>query len=273
MRRQLGRKHVIFIDDNLFVNVPKAEELFRALIPLSIRWACLVSVDIAKNARLLGLMAKSGCVAAATGFESLDKENLGQMRKGWNLKDDDPITAIQKFHDQGIMIYATFVFGYDQDTVDSFDITAEFAIRSKFALANFLALTPTPGSRLYNRLMSGNRLIFDRWWLDPDYRFGQATFRPLRMTTDELPEGCRRARKTFYEYGSILKRALGPVANNHDLSHLGIYLAANLVVKHNVFSNIGRRLGADTPLEPRLENVPLQPTSSKGLRLGAATGG
>ena len=269
----LGRKHVIFIDDNLFVNVPKAEELFRALIPLSIRWACLVSVDIAKNARLLGLMAKSGCVAAATGFESLDKENLGQMRKGWNLKDDDPITAIQKFHDQGIMIYATFVFGYDQDTVDSFDITAEFAIRSKFALANFLALTPTPGSRLYNRLMSGNRLIFDRWWLDPDYRFGQATFRPLRMTTDELPEGCRRARKTFYEYGSILKRALGPVASNHDLSHLGIYLAANLVVKHNIFCNIGRRLGADTPLEPRLENVPLQPTSSKGLRLGAATGG
>lgn len=269
----LGRKHVIFIDDNLFVNVPKAEELFRALIPLSIRWACLVSVDIAKNARLLELMAKSGCVAAATGFESLDKENLGQMRKGWNLKDDDHITAIQKFHDQGIMIYATFVFGYDQDTVDSFDITAEFAIRSKFALANFLALTPTPGSRLYNRLMSENRLIFDRWWLDPDYRFGQATFRPLRMTTDELPEGCRRARKTFYEYGSILKRALGPVANNHDLSHLGIYLAANLVVKHNVFSNIGRRLGADTPLEPRLENVPLQPTSSKGLRLGTATGG
>lgn len=261
----LGRKNIIFVDDNLFINTSKAKELFQALIPLNIRWACLISIDVAKNNQLLDLMSKSGCVAAAIGFESIDKTNLKQMKKGWYVQNDAHIVAIQKFHDLGIMIYATFIFGYDNDTVDSFDITAEFAINSNFALSNFIVLTPTPGSSLYNRLMAENRLIYDRWWLDPNYRFGQAIFHPLRMSLDELPEGCRRARKTFYKSGSIFKRLLGPVANNHDLSHLGLYLATNLVVKHNIFSNIGCRLGADTPLVPHIEDIPLQHTPGNGL--------
>jgi radical SAM superfamily enzyme YgiQ (UPF0313 family) len=267
----LGRKNIVFIDDNLFVNINKAEELFRSLIPLNIRWACLVSIDIAKNDKLLSLMAKSGCVAAAIGFESINKANLGQMKKGWNIKQNSHIDAIQKFHDHGIMIYASFVFGYDHDTVDSFEVTVDFAIRSKFALCNFIALTPTPGSLLFNRLLATNRLIYNRWWLDPNYKFGQATFHPLGMTPDELPEGCRRARKIFYRSGSIFHRARGPVANNHDLSRLGTYLATNMYVKGNIFSNIGRRLGADTPLVPHLENVPLEQTTRPGLGFETAT--
>ena len=271
--KALDRRFIVFVDDNLFVNASMAEELFRALIPLNIRWACQISLDVANNNQLLNLMAKSGCVAAVIGFESINKANLGQMKKGWNIKHDAHIDAIQKFHDLGIMIYATFVFGYDNDTVDSFDITAEFAISSKFALSNFLALTPTPGSPLYARLLAENRLIYERWWLDPNYRFGQATFYPLRMTPDELPEGCSRARKIFYKSGSIFKRMLGTVANNHDFSHLGIYLATNLVVKSNIFSKIGCRLGAVTPLVPQLDNIPLPLTSSRGLGLRSATVG
>ena len=269
----LNRKYILFIDDNLFVNVPKTEELLQALIPLKIHWGSLVSIDIANNTQLLDLMAKSGCFGVSIGFESLSKENLRQMRKGWNLKHGDYGTAIRRLHDRGIMVLSTFLFGYDHDTVDTFDITAEFAIRSKFVQASFFALTPTPGSRLYSRLMAENRLIYDRWWLDPNYRFGQATFRPLGMTPDELPEGCRRARKIFYGYRSILKRAFDPAANSRNLRHLGFSLAINLIVKHDLTSNIERRLGANASLEPRLENIPLQSTSGKDWGLSTTTAG
>ena len=265
----LDRRYIVFIDDNLFANVPKAEELFRALIPLNIRWAGQISIDVAKNSQLMDLMAKSGCSAVVIGFESLGEDNLRQMKKGWSQASDYDI-AIRKFHDHGIMIYGTFVFGYDHDTVDTFDVTVEFAIRSKLALANFLALTPTPGSGLYSRLKNESRLICERWWLDSNCRVGDATFHPLRMTTDELPEGCRRARKMFYRYGSIFKRAFDPAANSRNLYHLGFSWVVNLIVKHDLFSNVGRRLGADIPLEPRLENVPIQPT---GWGLATATGG
>ncbi len=50
------------------------------------------------------------------------------------------------------MVYGTFVFGYDYDTVDSFAIALEFAERHRFFLANFNPLTPMPGTHLYERL-------------------------------------------------------------------------------------------------------------------------
>jgi radical SAM superfamily enzyme YgiQ (UPF0313 family) len=268
----LDRKYVAFIDDNLFVDLSKAEELFRALIPLNIQWGCQVSIDVARNTHLLDLMTRSGCFAVAIGFESLNEDNLRQMRKGWNLKHGDYDIAVRELSDRDIMIYASFIFGYDHDTVDTFDLTAEFAIRSRFALANLIALNPMPSSSLYNRLMNENRLIFERWWLDPDYRFGQAAFHPAQMTAEELTEGCLRARKMFYGYRSTLKRTAHAAINTRSIYGLGFFLIANLMARHVFSRKLGHPLGADTPLEPGLENVPLQLTSGKGLRLGTATG-
>jgi radical SAM superfamily enzyme YgiQ (UPF0313 family) len=261
----LDRKYILFIDDNIFVDIPKAEELFRALIPLNIQWACQVSIDVTKNTQLLDLMAKSGCFCAMIGFESLHEDNLKQMKKKWNIKESDYATAIRKLHDRGIMIYASLVFGYDHDTVKTFEIAVEFAIRSRFALANFNTLAPMPGSRLYKRLMDEDRLIFKRWWLDPEYRYGQATFHPFRMTADELTEGCIQARGMFHGYSSIFRRSLNPKANSCNIVRLGLFMGVNLIVRRELSSKLGHHLGADIPLEPRLENDPLRLDKIEGL--------
>lgn len=246
----LDRRHIFLVDDNIFVDVPKAEELFRALVPLNIRWSCQVSIDVANNETLMRLLEKSGCTTAVVGFESLDARNLKQMRKLWNLRHSDFDTAVRKFYDRGIMIYASFVFGYDQDTADSFDRCVEFALRSKFYLANFNPLTPMPGAALYDRLQSEGRLIHDRWWLAPDYRYGQATFRPRGMTADELTEGCFRARCEFNRYSSIVSRAFDFDTNCRDPYRLGLFAASNLISRREIYRKQGRRLGDDLPLEP-----------------------
>jgi radical SAM superfamily enzyme YgiQ (UPF0313 family) len=246
----LDRRHIFLVDDNIFVDVPKAEELFRALVPLNIRWSCQISIDVAANDPLMRLLEKSGCTTAVVGFESLDARNLQQMRKSWNLRAFDFDTAVRKFHDHGIMIYASFVFGYDHDTVDSFEHCLEFALRSKFYLANFNPLTPMPGATLYERLHSEGRLLHDRWWLALDYRYGQATFRPRGMTPDELTEGCFRVRRQFNRYSSILNRALDFAANSRDPYRLGLFAASNLVSRREIYRKQGRRLGDDVPLEP-----------------------
>jgi radical SAM superfamily enzyme YgiQ (UPF0313 family) len=49
----LNKKFIFLVDDNIFVDVPKAEALFQALIPLNIHWVCQVSIDMAHNASLL----------------------------------------------------------------------------------------------------------------------------------------------------------------------------------------------------------------------------
>jgi len=187
---RVGHHHVFFVDDNIFVDVTKATELFRALIPLKITWSCQCSIDIARDPALVKLMQQSGCTMALFGFESLDRDNLQQMKKGWNLKVQDYETSIRVLQDSGIMIYGTFVFGYDHDTVDSFDRAVEFSIRHKFYLANFNPLTPTPRAPLFDRLEREGRLIHDRWWIDPRFRYGDATFHPRGMTADQLTAGC-----------------------------------------------------------------------------------
>ena len=141
------------------------------------------------------------------------------------------------------MLYGTFVFGYDCDTAESFDRAADFALRNRFFLANFNPLTPTPRAPLLDRLRREGRLLSDRWWLDPTYRYGQATFRPRGMTADELTEGCWRARQHFYSYRSIARRLVAPRTNVRSAHRAAIFLSANLISRREINAKQGSPLG------------------------------
>jgi radical SAM superfamily enzyme YgiQ (UPF0313 family) len=251
----IGRRNVLLVDDNLFIDRPRARELFLALKPLGVTWGCQVTVDVADDPELLDLMASSGCIAALIGFESLDPQNLRQMNKGWALRHRTYQSAIQRFHDRGIMIYGSFIFGYDHDTRDSIGRTIDFALESKLFLVNFSPLTPTPGSRLYSRLRAEGRLLYDRWWLDPRYRYGATTYRPRHLTPDELTDLTIRARTAFYGYGSIAKRALNFQSNTRTFRHLGLFLSANLVSRREISSKLGRPLGGSDPFAATLPSA------------------
>ncbi|MGH7139404.1 MAG: B12-binding domain-containing radical SAM protein [Pirellulales bacterium] len=247
---------VFLVDDNIFVDLPRAVELFEALIPLRIAWSCQVSIDIAHEPALVRLMARSGCINALVGFESLQIGNLVQMRKAWNVKHQDYQASIRAFQQAGIMIYGTFLFGYDGDTVASFDEAAEFAISNQFYLANFNPLTPTPGADLYRQLEQEGRLIYDRWWLDPNFRYGYATFHPRGMTADDLTAGCLRARLRFNTWASLCRRAFAPRTNLRTPFRLGVYLLSNLISKREILSKQGRQLGSPAPLETLMAETP-----------------
>jgi radical SAM superfamily enzyme YgiQ (UPF0313 family) len=240
----LDRRNVLLVDDNLFVNRQMASRLFQALIPLRIRWGCQISIDVADDPELLALMARSGCIAALVGFESLDPDNLRQMNKGWTLRHQSVSAAIARFHRHGIMVYGSFIFGYDQDTPASIGRTVDFALASRLFLANISPLTPMPGSRLYDRLQAEGRLLYERWWVDDRYRYGDATYRPARMAPEELTARCVEAREAFYGYGAIAQRLLNFRANARTPRRLGLFLAANFVSRRELSSKLGRPLGA-----------------------------
>lgn len=241
--KQLNSSLVFFVDDNLFINKEITRKFLEAIKPLNINWGCQISIDIVKDPDLLDLMAGSGCIVTQIGFESLNQDNLSQMNKKWNLKYGDYQQAIKQIRDRGMMIYGSFVMGYDQDTVDSFEITTDFALENKFFLANFNPLTPMPGSKLYQRFQRDRRLIYDRWWLDSRYRYGQATFYPRSMTPDELTEGCYRARTQFNRYSLIARRAFDRKANARNPKNLAVYLISNLISRKEIHKKQGHALG------------------------------
>jgi len=240
---------VFFVDDNLFSDVPTLTRLLEAITPLRVRWMCQTTIDVTRDERLLALMAKSGCMLATVGFESLSEANLKQIGKKWNLRRGDYASGIRKLHDHGIMIYGTFVFGYDDDGPDAFDRSVDFALKSGFCLANFNPLTPTPGTALMARLKHERRLLYDRWWLDAQFRYGQAVFTPRRMSPDELTEGCWRARQQFYRYSSIASRAWSLPGLYLRPSRLGVLMASNIVSRREIHRKQGSRLGSEEALQ------------------------
>lgn len=197
--------YYFFVDDNIASDTAHAKELFRALIPLKIRWFSQGSINMAADPEMLDLMKKSGCMGILIGFEALDAETLKTMKKGVNVKVDLD-SAIQKIHDAGLKIYATFVFGYDNQTIGVFDETFAFAMKHKFFITAFNHLVPFPGSGLYARLKKEKALIKDRFWLDHDYTFGDVIFKPKNFTPEELTELCYGHRRKFYTWTSIFRR-------------------------------------------------------------------
>lgn len=239
--RATGARYVMLVDDNLFIDRSRAEALFDALLPLGIAWGCQTSLDVTHDEPLLDLMARSGCVAVLVGFESLDDDNLAQMRKRFNRVGPSYAESIRRLHARGIMVYGSFVFGYDHDDASCFARTVQFALDQRLALVNFSALTPTPGTRLYTRLEAEGRLIYDAWWTDPAYRYGDAAYRPAQMTPDALTQGCRDARRAFFSPRSVWQRARGP--NVRSPARAALYLGANVVSRRALRAKLGRPLG------------------------------
>ncbi|HKR65657.1 MAG TPA: radical SAM protein, partial [Thermoanaerobaculia bacterium] len=216
--RQMKPRKLIFLDLNLISDTDYAKELFRALIPLRVRWGGLATTMIAWDDELLDLAAASGCAGLLLGFESLSDASLSESRKGFNAR-VDYLTVIEKLHARGIAIQGCFVFGFDHDDLDVFDRTAQFAIDAHIDLPRYAILTPFPGTPLHARLANEGRLLTTDW----SYYDGQhVVYRPARMTPEQLQQGTERAWKRTYSYRGIASRLGGARVQ------LGITIPTNL---------------------------------------------
>jgi radical SAM superfamily enzyme YgiQ (UPF0313 family) len=233
---------LFFVDDNLFGRKSELLALLDAMTPMKRRWSCQISIDVARDETLLDRLAAAGCSFVLIGFESLNEESLKQMHKGWNNVSGSYLRVARALHARNIGIYGTFVFGYDADTKDSMERTVDFALESRLEIANFNPLTPTPGSALYDRLASERRLISPQWWLDPNYRYGDAIFEPRGMRANELTEGVFEARRQFYSWKAIGRRVF---AADTDFSpfRAGLTTVANVISRREIYKKQFRLLG------------------------------
>jgi len=204
--QESGAKNFIFLDDNIIGNPKYAKELFKALIPLKINWVGQSSISLlVEENNLLQLAADSGCKKLFFGIESVSKEQIKQMRKA--IQDIENLeSAFKKIKKMGILIHASMVFGFDNDTKEIFNDTVRFLIKNKVNTVSFNVLTPYPGTKTYEDLKNENRLITTDWSY---YDHNTVVFRPKNMTPYELQAGKVRARKEFYSIPSVLKRFSG----------------------------------------------------------------
>ena len=208
IERELSRMDdhlVFFLDDNLLANRRHARALFDLLRGSGIVWQAAASLDVARDPRYLEEAYEAGCRSLFVGFESLSPANMPGNNKLVNAV-TNYAEVCRRFHDAGIMINGSFVFGFDCDGPDVFDRTLEFTIENKILTASFHVLTPLPGTRAFARLEAEGRLLHRDWNLYDTYH---AVFQPQRMTPEQLEEGYSRSKRQFATCGSILRRSWG----------------------------------------------------------------
>ncbi len=230
-------KILFFVDDNIVSDHEKAKELFRALIPLKVKWVSQASLDQTQDLELMDLMSRSGCIGNVVGFESIDVENLKQMKKGPNIKGfNNYKEEIKILQDFGMQTWAAFTLGYDNDTPDTIKRTEEFALENKFTWAAFNILMPYPGTPFFSQLKKDGRLLYnEKWWLHPEYRFNHAVFKPQKMSPEALTAACFEARSKFNSIPSLIKRFFSRKTNLKSLSSILIYMTYTRLFRKETF--------------------------------------
>jgi radical SAM superfamily enzyme YgiQ (UPF0313 family) len=200
-----GYREIKFIDDTLAADYGRALELAEEIKRrrLDFTWfasACVHQVDY----RLLRAFREAGCWAILMGAESGVQKNLNTLRKGITL--EQTRAAVQAAKDAGLRVFLPFLIGIPGETFEEALETIEFACELDPDVANFHALTPFPGTELYENIEKYGSLSSEL----EDYTYQGAAFVPYTMTRDEIFRLRQIAFRRFYSRPRFLvRRALG----------------------------------------------------------------
>ncbi len=220
--KALGGKNLLFLDDNPIADVDAAKELFRRLIPEKIKWSSQCTIEIARDAELLDLAARSGCVALSIGLESTEEPVLDGLKKRFNRPSRyaEDIAALRA---RGIQVIALMMLGMDGQTPEVFEGTLRFLEEQKVSLVKFFTPAPYPGTAYHDEMEKAGRIVSEDW---SRYDYGSLLVRPEGMDAPTLREGFDRTYKAFYGLGSIARRML-PFPKANRIEHAA-YIVANL---------------------------------------------
>ncbi|MEZ4708704.1 MAG: radical SAM protein [Caldilineaceae bacterium] len=213
---RLPGRHLYFLDDHLFGNASFAAGLFDGMKGMGRLWQAAGTVQSVLRPGLLEKAVDSGLRSLFVGFETLNENNLRAQQKYQNLN-KDYAAAIQRLHDNGVMINGSFVFGMDEDDESVFARTVNWAIQHGIETATFHILTPYPGTLLYKRMAQQGRLLHTNW---DQYDTRQVVFQPAKLTPSTLEAGYWRAYKEFYQWRNILRGASAKSSFKGALRHV-----------------------------------------------------
>lgn len=195
-------RHVMFIDDNFIGNLKWTRQLLTELKANKIKWNAAVSINVASIPGLLDEMKESGCQGLFIGFESIHPESISNVHKVQNDVNGYE-HAIAEIHKRGIMINASFVFGLDCDTKETFSATVDWIVRNKIETVTSHILTPYPGTVIYDRMKEQGRILTSDLGL---YDTAHVVIQPRNMTTEELYEGYLSVYRNVYSFRNIMRR-------------------------------------------------------------------
>lgn len=161
------------------------------------------------------------------GLETISQKTIDtEIKKGGNKIEKVPKT-IEKIEKEGMEIWASFIFGFDNDTPDIFDKTLEKLNEWGIKVAEFNVLTPFPKTPIFKKFVRENRIFSFNW---SKYDLNNVVFTPKKMEEKELENGIRKLNRKFLSLDKIIKRTL---LANHKIFTLLANLSLRKINKCN----------------------------------------
>jgi radical SAM superfamily enzyme YgiQ (UPF0313 family) len=215
--QSIREKHVLVVDDNLIgtrrEHIARAKDLFRAMAQANLRkqWVAQAGINFADDEELLSLAAKAGCSGVFIGFETPSPEGLVELGKKYNLvKGRDFRACVRRIQRHNILVVGSFIIGLDIDEPGIGKRIAEVAGQYGVDNLNVLFLTPLPGTRLWERMKSENRIALDAF--PQDWKYYTLTFPVARykhLSLDGIIDEMICCDREFYFMPRIVRRVWG----------------------------------------------------------------
>ena len=240
--RRLGFRFIALADDNFYpVTLEDLEQASRradhqrlnelkamraerfelmeklAKMPSDMNFFTQITMEAAEDPEFLNAMRRARIKGALVGVESVTAEGLKDVYKGFNLHGDELVKRLRQFKTHGIHVLGSFIFGLPSDRADTFNATAALALEADVTFAQFVMLTPFPGTVDFAKWELGQSKKKDaeevdgipitRHWLIPQARRPKVYTPHPTLSAEEIRERTQGVWDQFYSLPHVWRRS------------------------------------------------------------------
>ena len=186
-----------------------------AQLPSDLIFFTQITMEAAEDAEFLLAMKNAHIVGALVGVEAVTPEGLKDIYKDFNLAGDELVDRLRLFRKSGIHILGSFIFGLPSDRPSTFDATAALAKKADIAFAQFVTLTPFPGTVDFEKWERKNAdtmptvdgVPVSRHWLIPQAKRPKLLTPHPTMSAEEIRQGTQNVWNNFYSLKAAWRRS------------------------------------------------------------------
>ena len=174
-----------------------------------------ITMEAAEDPAFLDAMRRANIKGALVGVEAVTPEGLKDVYKGFNEVGDALVARLRVFKDHGVHVLGSFIFGLPSDRPATFNATADIAERAGVSFAQFVMLTPYPGTvdfeawekTLGRDVAQVAGVPITRHWLIPQAQRPKLFARHPVMSPDEIRARTQAVWDRFYSLRRIWARS------------------------------------------------------------------
>jgi radical SAM superfamily enzyme YgiQ (UPF0313 family) len=242
--RRIGFRYIALADDNFYPvshtdlrlageqgNTAKLEELTAiraerfalmdelAKLPKDMVFFTQITMEAGEDGEYLDAMRRANIKGALVGVEAVTPEGLKAVFKDFNYSGEALAKQLQTFKAHGVHVLGSFIFGLPTDRPATFDATVAMALKAGVTFAQFVMMTPFPGTVDFLRWEKeqavdptlvptpAGDVPITRYWLIPTaVRPKMFTPHPT-MSSDEIRMRTQKVWDRFYNWSAVWQRS------------------------------------------------------------------